>query len=140
MDYSFCKCEIKKELINYYDIIKSEIDIKSQLLLIEYSMGIYSSIINKDKLMSINMKLIEIANDLFGKNMNQINDFFYSCLNNSENSKIKNKDDIKSKALKNYCVFVRNENLREEFKTKYPLGLILLLDWYLTEKQTEFVK
>lgn len=136
MDYNFCICEIKKELISYYDIIKSEIDIRAQLLLIEYPMEIYSKIIDKDKFMGINVKLIDIANDLFGKNMNQINDFFCSC----DMSSIKNKDDMKSKALKNYCVFIKNENLKEEFKTNYPLGLILILDWYLPDIQLEFVK
>jgi hypothetical protein len=140
MDFKFCKCEIKKELIGYYDTIKSEIDIRAQLLLIEYPIRIYTSIIEKDKCMSINLKLIDMVNDLYGKNMNQINDFFYNCINNTDILKIKNRDDIKSKALKNYCVFINNENLREEFKINYPLGLIIILDWYLPENQVEFVK
>jgi hypothetical protein len=144
MDSIYCKCEIKKELLTYYDTIKSEIDIKAQLIMIEIEcpnrINTNNVSVCMNQLMSTNLKLVNLVNEIMDKNMNQINEFYYTNSAFLDVNKIKTKDDLKRKSLKNYCVFIHNEKLRDNLREKHKLGLVVLLDWYLSESEAEFLR
>jgi hypothetical protein len=131
------KCEIKLDLINYYDILKSEIDIIAQESMIALERDSQSSDKNKwQEIVDLNKELIDIVESIFNSNCKQIDDYF---LSNKRLNKM-DKEAVKTIALSTFCTFISNYNLRNDYRNKNALGLLIVCDWYLDENQLNFVK
>lgn len=110
--------EIKSELIEYYDSLKNEIDIKVQTLLASrekefiISSNHRSNVNNKDSssenfLNKIYLEFIDLCDEIFNRSMNELSKYIED--NNSDSHL--SKDDIKSTILTSSCMFVNNDNL-----------------------------
>jgi hypothetical protein len=119
------KSEIKTDLINHYDLIKSEIDYlihkKSENIeRIDYS------------------KLIQLCDKIFNFNMEQVNQYFDK--NKFEkNYKKLNKEIVKEKILTKYCIFIGSEQFQRNLKN-FLIGHLIITDWYIDENQFNFLK
>lgn len=150
-NYDGIKGELKSELIEYYDLVKTEIDIQAQKQLLELDNLLMNDdtqkinhidmndIENKRKeILKINIEFIKYVDELFDKNMNEINCYFTE--NCPSNMDILNKEEIKSNVLKNYCVFVCNDYLKNDLKDLYLIGVLLITDWYLNKNEVQYLK
>lgn len=110
--------EIKSELIEYYDSLKNEIDIKVQTLLASRekefiaSSNHRSNVNNKDSssdnfLNKIYLEFIDLCDEIFNRSMNELSKYIED--NNSDSHL--SKDDIKNTILTSSCMFVNNDNL-----------------------------
>ena len=110
--------EIKSELIEYYDSLKNEIDIKVQTLLASrekefiISSNHRSNVNNKDSssdnfLNKIYLEFIDLCDEILNRSMNELSKYIED--NNSDSHL--SKDDIKSTILTSSCMFVNNDNL-----------------------------
>ena len=110
--------EIKSELIEYYDSLKNEIDIKVQTLFASrekefiISSNHRSNVNNKDSssenfLNKIYLEFIDLCDEILNRSMNELSK--YIQVNNSDSHL--SKDDIKSTILTSSCMFVNNDNL-----------------------------
>jgi hypothetical protein len=126
------KHEIIKELIEYYDTIKFEIDIKSQRLLLINKQ-------NDSDVLDLYMKLIERVEYIFDQNIKEINNYF------GKNAKYINetcpsKEDIKSNAFTKYCTFIDGDCLKVDLRDKFKIGIFIECDWYLNKNQINYLK
>ena len=110
--------EIKSELIEYYDSLKNEIDIKVQTLLASrekefiISSNHRSNVNNKDSssdnfLNKIYLEFIDLCDEILNRSMNELSKYIED--NNSDSHL--SKDDIKNTILTSSCMFVNNDNL-----------------------------
>lgn len=111
--------EIKSELIDYYDSIKNEIDIKVQTLVYsreKESISSNGSNVNNDSsflendeqlLNKIYSEFINLCDEIFNRSMNELNNYLHetTCLSYSD------KDEIKQSVLTSFCMFVDSDNL-----------------------------
>ena len=142
------KTDIKQELIDYYNGLKFDVDIKVQTLMKQMNENM------RHKLIQENLFLIDQIDRVCDSNLNDINEFFSSKiilimtssnqykeidrpaikkrkLNNDDESKMK--EDIKSMALKRYLIRIQHD--------KYPIfGLHLEFQWYIDSNQLNFIK
>jgi hypothetical protein len=135
------KIEIKKELISYYDTIKSEIDIKTIELVESFAKSNNSTHENNGseyEIIKCNKILIQLIEKTFNLNIEQIN----RHLNDSDNNNIfDNKEKIKRNALKNYAIYIKSNELKEKFRiSNSRLGILLQSNWYIDENQLIFIK
>jgi hypothetical protein len=135
------KSDIKLDLINYYDSIKFEIDIIAQKQLIVFEKNSPNLKHERENLIVLNKYLIEKIEFLFDSNCYQINEYF-SKINDDydDENQFFFKENVKINALKNYCAFLSNANLKKEFKDRNQIGLLVLTDWYLDENQLKYIK
>ncbi len=126
------KYEIKNELIEYYDTIKFEIDIKSQRLLLINKQ-------NDSDVLDLYLRLIERVEYITNQNINEINDYFEKNTNYI-NETCPNKEDIKSNAFSKYCTFINGDYLKVDLKDKFKIGIFIECDWYLNKNQINYLK
>ena len=149
------KSQIKKELIEHYDTLKFDLDLKVQTILNKNK-----NKKKKKKLVSQNTFLINQIDRVFESNLNDVNDFFQNfykhpvILDENEtqskkrklndvfttefndidyHNETKLKEEIKRKALKSYLICI---NHREYSK----IGLHLEFEWYIDRNQINFIK
>ncbi len=148
MDEEILKEELKKDLISYFDSIRSEVDVRGQILLYELGTDKQESSIkfNKTIITDINKKMVEKINLKLNESINDLNDFF------NKNYKIldMNIDQIKLKAFQNDCIYFGYEELiktkrlphrlRYDRLDKYKMGLLICFDWYLDENLVNFIE
>ncbi len=129
------KSTLKKEIIDYYDLIKSEIDIKSQEILSNPSFNDEK----KEALFDIYLKMIKECEQLFEKNIEEINNYFEQ---NVEADLLTNLDieDIKTNILSGYCSFIRSNLLKDQMKLNNKIGILFITDWYLDKNQLNYLK
>ena len=137
------KEDIKKQLIEYYERIKSEIDIKGFELL--ESLSKRRNAKDRDNTSFIIIKLNEyLVNQIdshLDKNLNEINEYFNSDL--IKNLNTSNQEDVKRNVLKSYLIYFDfNESMNYLIKQldKYGFGLLFEFEWYLDENQQNYVK
>jgi hypothetical protein len=153
------KEKIKRDLINYYDSLKSDIDIDIQETLIK------ESTLNenlKNELIEINKKLIDKVDLNLNQSMDEINKYFSSLLqltslfsnindlNNFfddshgiflNNSNKIDLTSIKMTALNKYCIYINRAKINAKFANgKFPIGILISFDWYPTENQLNYAK
>jgi hypothetical protein len=128
--------EIKLELMQYYDYLKSDIDIEAQSKLLLIEKGLL--ITNKQKLLNLYKHLIENANDIFESSCKQL-DVYFSKIRNAADE-LNDKSLIRRKAIKTFCYFTPNRLLNNEFKNENQLGLFISYDWYLDENQMNYIR
>ena len=153
------KEKIKRDLINYYDSLKSDIDIDIQETLIK------ESTLNenlKNELIEINKKLIDKVDLNLNQSMDEINKYFSSLLqltslfsnindlNNFfddshgillNNSNKIDLTSIKMTALNKYCIYIKRAKINAKFANgKFPIGILISFDWYPTENQLNYTK
>lgn len=131
--------EIKKELISYYDTIKSEIDIKA-LEILKYLRKVNNTNNQEDseieeKIIKKNEKLIKQVEKVFDLNLEQVNRYF------KEFDVLYHNEKIKRIALKDYIIYVKPDELNDKLKNSdTKLGLLLQFEWYIDESQINFIK
>ena len=131
--------EIKKELISYYDTIKSEIDIKA-LEILKYLRKVNNTNNQEDseieeKIIKKNEKLIKQVEKVFDLNLEQVNRHF------KEFDVLYHNEKIKRIALKDYIIYVKPDELNDKLKNSdTKLGLLLQFEWYIDESQMNFIK
>jgi hypothetical protein len=130
------KGEIKLDLINHYDTLRSEVDIKAQEELMFNHKCLTEA--GKQDIINLNLDLIKKLDYIFDLNCKQIDEYF----TNTPQQEIEklDKEEIKALALKHYCAFVSNNVLKNEFKNKNPLGVFIVSDWYLNQNQLDFIR
>jgi hypothetical protein len=121
------KSALKQELIQYYEKIKSNVDIKSQRILLN------EEITNeRTMILEIYKSFIQSIDEICDKNMCDINGY---------NEIINDKDSIKKNILKSYCIYIQNIlELDDECNTMYPIGILITFDWYPSENEIQFLK
>jgi hypothetical protein len=123
--------EVKRDFIEYFDKVKSEVDIKAQQLM-------------KDgwaEVLEVNLKMIESVEKLFEANMTRLNDLdVLATIRPNEITGQYDKDAIKADLANGFCVFIRREELDESIKIDNPIGLLIETDWYLDENQLNYIK
>jgi hypothetical protein len=120
------KAELKKELIDYFDGLKFEIDIEAieqnnqaefNSLLINKNVNLtklYSQL-TQSEIIQMQMELVDLIDKTCDTCMNDLNRYF--SVNNIDRSlKLEDKDQIKSNALKNYCIYFKYEELMNNKK------------------------
>jgi hypothetical protein len=136
------KCQIKLDLINYFDAIKSEIDICAFNVLkdIESSLSTNKSDV-LDNVYKLNQEMIDIVNKIYENNTICVNDFFQTL---TEQEKLSmnnlNKNDIKRFVLNGYCFYINIESLKHQFRDGNLLGLLIISDFYLDENLLNFLR
>ena len=127
------KIAIKKDLIKYYENIKSNLDITAQMLLMENSLESKVKEISNE-----NVFLSEQIDKVCDSNLNDINEYFddfnsFEVLtDNNKVSESSIKEEIKKKALKSYLVCIESDD--------YPdFDLYLQFEWYIDKKQFDYL-
>ncbi len=128
------KDEIKKELIIYYDTLKSKVDIKAQSIVLNGSF-------NQDYIKQIfeeNVYLVNQMDRICDSNLSDIEQYFQnikieiekisSCVNEDELFKMK--EEIKNMALKSYLIWINDPRF----------GLHFEFNWYIDTSQLNFIK
>jgi hypothetical protein len=130
---------LKHELIDYYESLKFEIDIKVQLILNQTPSSSSSSTPDdsQTKLMIIeeNQYLIQQIDRVCDSNLIDINSYIQ---NEHHQTKLfvdapNQKENIKREALKSYLIRIDHE----DYET---FGLYLEFDWYVNKKQADFIE
>ena len=141
-EISQLKRDTKLDLINYYDTIKSEIDINAQetLLIFEKSRSLLEICGENENLekeiIELNKEQIDHVENIFNKNCREIDDFSLIC----NSVLLANREDVKTSALKNYCTFISNKSLKKNLKNKNRIGILIVSDWYFNENQVKYIK
>lgn len=127
------KIAIKKDLIKYYENMKSNLDITAQNLLMENSLESKVKEISNE-----NVFLSEQIDKVCDSNLNDINEYFddfnsFEVLtDNNKVSESSIKEEIKKKALKSYLVCIESDD--------YPdFDLYLQFEWYIDKKQFDYL-
>jgi hypothetical protein len=131
------KAQIKFELIQYYDKIKSEIDISAQIKLVDIEKSICKDD-NGEKIKKIhiyNAQFIETVDNFFNLNCQEIDDFF----KNNHLIYLMDIEEIKKKALKCYVAFFSLNKLNDELLDEQIIGILISVDWYLDQNQINFL-
>jgi hypothetical protein len=129
------KSKLKKEIIDYYDMVKSEIDIRSQEILFNQSIDDAK----KKDTFDVYTKMIAECEQLFEKNIVEINDYFEK-VDLLEELVVDDADEIKTNILSGYCSFVRNDLLKDDLKLKNKIGILFITDWYMDKNQLNYLK
>jgi Leucine-rich repeat (LRR) protein len=133
-DLNKIKSDIKSDLINYFDGLKFDIDIKAQEILCNESLADYF----KEHILKLNMDLMDKIDEIFNNNMNLVNNYFESHKPSaSENQESLDKEKMKMKIINSYCYFINNDLLKKKIN---PLGLLIITDWYLDDNQINYLK
>ena len=136
------KEDIKKQLIEYYERIKSEIDIKGFELLESLSKRNAKDRDNTSfSIIKLNEYLVNQIDSHLDKNLNEINEYFNSDL--IKNLNTSNQEDVKRNVLKSYLIYFDfNESMNYLIKQldKYGFGLLFEFEWYLDENEQNYVK
>jgi hypothetical protein len=133
------KSELKQELIDYYNKLKSEVNTKSLKLLKNNTQ------ISKEKRDSVNEEkiyLIKQIDRVCDSNLDDLEQLFETLDNNrqtlsftadNDNESI-TKNEIKKRILNNYLIFVNHGN----YSTKYG-GILFEFQWFLDQNQQNFM-
>jgi hypothetical protein len=125
--------ELKKSLIDYYDRIKSEIDIEVQLQLLEIE-----DQTERDELLKINLVLVNECDRLCDANMTEINAATLTMTTLDERE-----------VIRHHCAFIPYKNLSKFFhkniifwpaNLRQPsIGLLIVTDWFMEKNQLDFL-
>lgn len=134
--------QIKLDLINYFDTVKSEIDISALKVLdsIE-SLSNKSDVLNN--VYKLNQEMIDIVNEIYENNAKCVNDFFRFSSTDDEMMRFpinKSIEEIKRAVFNGYCFYINGESLKKQFRDGNLLGLLITSDFYLDENQLNFLK
>jgi hypothetical protein len=134
------KSDIKVELIDYFDEIKTEIDINGQEKLLYCDKDEeYCRDINKNYLLSLYNFLIQRVDSIIDSTCADINEYFLNE-ENFQDIYESNKEEIKANGIKKFCYFLSNDLLKMEYKDVNPIGLFICCDWYLDDNQRNYIK
>jgi hypothetical protein len=149
------KAEMKREVLNYYDEIKSEIDISGQLLLTRLDKSKKTSPINalvdglvneetygieKADVLVIYDSMIKKVEQVCESNLTELNLYFKNISENniSHLSRI----DIKEKFLKYKLIYFKPSELNDESNELdlYDLGLLIYYESSLNDNQLSYIR
>ena len=143
------KEKIKRDLINHYDLVKSQIDIDIQENFIKPDSNLADNLIYE--LVELNKELIDKVDSNSDQSMNEINNYFnslnnlYSNIEDLNSFKLLNKSidesSIKMTALNKYCLYISKANLNSIFSNgKIRHGILISLNWYPSENEVNYTK
>ena len=131
---------LKHELIDYYESLKFDIDIKVQLILNQTSSSSTPDDSQTKLIIEQNQYLIEQIDRVCDSNLIDINSYFHhqnehqaKLIDAPNQNESKIKENIKREALKSYLIRIDHEDYE-------MFGLYLEFDWYINEKQADFIK
>ena len=147
-DYTNLLSQVKFDLINYYDSIKSEIDIISQECMLSYENKQKTELIhNKTKnlddikqLTLLNKELIDKVETIFNLNCQQVDNYYNYLSSTKLKENCFEKELFKKNALKNYCCFIDSKKLTKILKNSNQIGILVIADWYLDASQLNYLK
>lgn len=150
------KNDLKKDVINYYDEIKSEIDISGQLVLIKLEKSKMASPINDDsehnddlvindidrqEVVEIYEKMILKVDQTCNSNLIEIDSYFNKEIS-SLNLSCLSKDEIRRKCLRNNLIYFRPIDLNDESSEMdlYDLGLLIYYESFMDDNQLNYIR
>ncbi len=129
------KTKLKKELIDYYDQIKYDIDIRAQILMINSETNQVQLHDKHSSILRINLEMIECVENIANSNMNLLKHYFSEY--KQTNSDI---DDLKFKILENHCFYIKEFELNNQLREKCILGILVKADWYFTKTEIDYIR
>lgn len=132
--------ETKRDLIEYYDLIKSQIDVTSQTLFINIATD-HSDIDNdqedeneltKTQLLEMNLEYVRVIDEICDQNML---DLSRDNIKNYEN-----KETLKRDVLTKYCIYIINDELNSKNQSSFPIGSLICCDYYLTKAEDIYIR
>ncbi len=148
MANDWMKSEIKRDLIDYYDMIKSEIDISAQRLLLHIDQPNRPVQLNeneeqmemlrkrRDEIVATNLEFVKWVDKTMDQSLSQVNEFFAKY----KAGETIGKEQAKAESLKSFCVFIGNDCLKRELRDGYLIGVLLITDWYLNKNEVQYLK
>ena len=127
------KIELKKEIIDYFDKIKSDIDIRTLELTDPTSKNISeeeNSIVYKTA-----KQLIDLIDYNCSSCLNDINSYFVNAVSD-ESQDI---NEIKKSAINSYSIYLRFQDIKEQFNYM-KLGFLFTFDWFIEENELNFIR
>jgi hypothetical protein len=131
------KSSIKKELIDYSDQVRSEIDIKTFKLEQELILSEKIDEEFRQQIFGLNQRLIDKSKIVFDANIKDVNLYF-----DFEKNPMVDDDEetIKENALTSFCLFIDDLKNKGERSKNFLLGLLIVSDWYLNKNQMEYLR
>lgn len=140
------KSEIKSDLIDYYNEMKSSINNFSHTIISNID-----SFISKEKNKTINKDSL-VKKESYRKLIVKLDQELTKCIQDTCDQNIKDlsnyqtknltetKQSIKSNALSKFCYYVAKEDLIKNMRFMQPLGLLICSDWYFTYNEESIIK
>lgn len=116
------------DLINYYELIVNKLDVAIQ--------SVSTSISDAKQLTDlfrINDEAVNAIQVVMKRNLIDLDAFFRS---NGESLVTADFEEIKSKALNDYCVYVETAIDRE----KNPFGILVISDWFIDQNERNVIR
>ncbi len=116
------KADIKKELLDYFETLKSEIDIEAYQQnhpifktneQNQQNLTKFYSKLSQPDIIQMQMELVDLIDKTCDTCMNDLNGFFTK--NNMDNKSFKlDKEQIKLSSIKNYCIYFKYEEMNDK--------------------------
>ncbi len=131
--------EIKLCFYSYYDTIKNNVDITTQIALMNQNCpDVQREILTQNTLIIDTVNEIMISNlkeidKYFGINFNKLNEisFYSNCNYNEEN--------LKKLIISNFCFYIPPDGMKVSLKQENRLGCLITSDWYMTSNEKGFI-
>lgn len=125
---SMSSISMRIDLINYYELLINKLDVAIQ--------SVSKSISDTKQLTDLFRINDEAANAIqvvMKRNLLDLDAFFRS---NGESLNPADFEEIKSKALNDYCIYIETAIDRE----KNPFGILVISDWFIDQNERNFIR
>jgi hypothetical protein len=129
------KTKLKKELIDYYDQIKYDIDIRAQILMINSEKNQVQLHDKHSSILRINLEMIECVENIANSNMDLLKHYFSEY--KQTNLDI---DDLKFQILENHCFYIKEFELNNQLREKCIIGILVKADWYFNKTEIDYIR
>lgn len=132
------KSRLKKEIIDYYDVIKGDIEYFSQIEIEKESFDR-----RKREIINCVEVIIERVKQIQTANLEEINKYF----DQFESNRLRF-DQFDEKQIKNifgsFCFYIKSENAKLNFELnkfdQFGLGVLIVTGWFLAENEINFIR
>ena len=125
------KAQLKLYLIDYFDGVQFEIDIKAQKLLEKLEDGSQK----REDVLKMNLDMVDKVKEIYEKNSKAVDDYY----NSRDQVETNDLEELKSIILNGFCVFYSKNN-DSSLDTEILLGKLIVTDWYLVENQLSYLR
>jgi hypothetical protein len=145
MNLNEMRGQIKKDLINKYDYIKSEIEICGEIMIQKLQKSDTLEQKNKEQKISEiakkTSKLIEKINGCFDSSMQDVNHYFDDLDKNNNYADIKTKEQLMKEIIKHDLLYIKQEITRNQKSIqKFAYGFLIQFDFYFSENDMKFLR
>ena len=130
IDTLIIKAKLKKELIDNFNLIQSNIE-QSCKIIIQPEM--YA------KYLDLKDKFIEKCEKIFNENIQEINKHIYT-IKDLDESEETIKENIKTNSFQSDFIFFGPEFLQKSYKDHDPIGVLVVSDFYLNDYFKSFLR